>query len=219
MNTMKILIADDQPLMRDGLKTIIENEIDMSVIGVADNGMDAYKMACEMLPDIILMDIRMPFVDGVESTRLIKKEHPEIIILLLTTFDDDEYIADALYFGANGYLLKSIETSNLLNCIRKSLSQVTIMDKHITNKISEKLSRIPSTSKEMPKIEDFSEREIEIMKMMLEDCSNREIARACFITEGTVKNYITNIYRKLNTNDRKKAITLLNAFFSDLHLQ
>ncbi|WP_258880980.1 response regulator transcription factor [Clostridium tagluense] len=213
---MKIIIADDQPLMRDGLKIIIENELDMSVIGVADNGMAAYKMACELIPDIVLMDIRMPFINGVESTRLIKKEHPEIIILLLTTFDDDEYIADALSFGANGYLLKSIETTNLINCIRKSVCQVTIMDKHIISKISEKLSQIPDISNEMPKIQDFSDREIEIMKMMLTDYSNRAIANACFITEGTVKNYITNIYRKLKTNDRKKAITLLNVFFTDV---
>lgn len=219
MNNMKIFIADDQPLMRDGLKTIIENEADMSVIGVADNGMDAYKMTCELLPDIVLMDIRMPFIDGVESTRLIKKEHPEIIILLLTTFDDDEYITDALSFGANGYLLKSIETSNLLSCMRKAVSEVTIMDRHIISKISEKLCKVPADSKEIPRIEEFSEREIEIMKMMLNNCSNREIAKACFITEGTVKNYITNIYRKLDTNDRKEAITLLNILFNDLQAQ
>lgn len=215
---MTILIADDQSLMRDGLKTILENEPDMSVIGAVDNGMSAYKMALELLPDIILMDIRMPFVDGVESTRLIKKEHPEIIIILLTTFDDDEYIVDALKYGANGYLLKNIETDNLINCIRKSVSGIALMDKNIISKISRKLNKLPDEIDVMPKLEDFSEREIEIMKLMLKDYSNREIADTCFITEGTVKNYITSIYHKLNTNDRKKATNILNELFEDSHM-
>ena len=202
---IKILLADDQPLMRDGLKTIIENEKDMTVIGMAANGLEAYDMAKQLMPDVVLMDIRMPLMDGVEATRIIKKELSQIIVLLLTTFDDDEYVMEALAYGADGYLLKSIETKVLLDGIRNSLKGLSIMTSEIAASLSRQLFDKTSSSSPFSRFEDFSEREQDIILCIIDEFTNREIADKFFLSEGTVKNYITGIYRKIGTSDREKA--------------
>ncbi len=208
MEKIRIMIADDQPLMCDGLKTILENEEGIEVIATVEDGLKAYELGCQLKPDVILMDIRMPVMDGVESVRLIKRKHPEIIVIILTTFDDDEYILDALTNGANGYLLKSIQTEKLIRCIKDSVAGIFSMNKDIASKLAARLSGTNTTKRENS-IKELSERESEIAGLMAQSYSNREIAAKLFITEGTVKNYISTIYEKIGTNDRVKAAKIL----------
>ncbi len=210
MEKIRIMIADDQPLMCDGLKTILENEEGMEVVATAGDGLKAYELGCQLKPDVILMDIRMPVMDGVESVRLIKRQHPEIIVIILTTFDDDEYILDALANGANGYLLKSIQTEKLIRCVKDSVAGIFSMNKDIAAKLAASLSRGNTvTAKRENFISELSDRESEIAGLIAQSYSNREIAEKLFITEGTVKNYISTIYEKIGTNDRVKAAKML----------
>lgn len=210
MEKIRIMIADDQPLMCDGLKTILENEEGMEVVATAGDGLKAYELGCQLKPDVILMDIRMPVMDGVESVRLIKRQHPEIIVIILTTFDDDEYILDALANGANGYLLKSIQTEKLIRCVKDSVAGIFSMNKDIAAKLAASLSGGNTvTAKRENFISELSDRESEIAGLIAQSYSNREIAAKLFITEGTVKNYISTIYEKIGTNDRVKAAKML----------
>ncbi len=210
MEKIRIMIADDQPLMCDGLKTILENEEGMEVVATAGDGLKAYELGCQLKPDVILMDIRMPVMDGVESVRLIKRQHPEIIVIILTTFDDDEYILDALVNGANGYLLKSIQTEKLIRCVKDSVAGIFSMNKDIAAKLAASLSGGNTvTAKRENFISELSDRESEVAGLIAQSYSNREIAAKLFITEGTVKNYISTIYEKIGTNDRVKAAKML----------
>ena len=209
MKNIRILIADDQPIIRDGLKVILENETDFEVAATAEDGLKAYELALTLIPDVILMDIRMPVMDGVESTRIIKRAYPDIKIIMLTTFDDDEYVVEALSYGADGYLLKSIQTDKLVNCIRDSLSGIFSMNAGVASKIAGKLSAINNCSNTCPSVDGFTEREIDIAKLICTGCSNKEIAAGLYLSEGTVKNYISAIYEKIGTNDRMKAVQIL----------
>jgi DNA-binding NarL/FixJ family response regulator len=211
MNRIRILIADDQTLMRDGLKTIFELEDDMEVAGVAKNGLEAYEMTAALRPDIVLMDIRMPVMDGVESVRLIKKDYPSTVVIMLTTFDDEEYIIRALQFGANGYLLKDIQGNRLIEAVRDGASGNMLMPSGIASKLAARLSQMPSDQNPQDRsvIPEFSERETEITRLMAKGYTNGQIASALHLSEGTVKNYISSIYSKIGTSDRTCAVIFL----------
>jgi DNA-binding NarL/FixJ family response regulator len=213
MKKYRILVADDQTLMRDGLKIIFDLEDDMEVIAVAENGEQALLLTQELHPDIVLMDIRMPVMDGVESTRLIKKQFPEVIVIILTTFNDEEYIIQALNFGASGYLLKDMPGERLIQAVRDSITGNLMMPSSVAAKLAGRLSDMRKAETE--RIKELSEREIEIAKLIVSGKSNRDIANILYITEGTAKNYISAIYNKVGTNDRTKAIELLKVFLSD----
>lgn len=213
MNKIRVMVADDQTLMCDGLKTILENEEDIEVVSTASDGLQAFELCCTLKPDVVLMDIRMPVMDGVESTRLIKKECPEVIVIMLTTFDDDEYIIEALSYGANSYLLKSIQTDKLLSCLRDAVAGIFSMNADVAKKVASRLS-VSGIGNKQVSITEFSNREVEVARLMVEGYSNKEIASTIFITEGTVKNYISTIYDKLGTNDRVKAVNLLAKILS-----
>jgi len=212
MQKIKVLIVDDQSLMRDGLKTIIDLEPDMEVLGTCENGRVAIEKSKILHPDVILMDIRMPEVNGVEATKIIKKHFPNIKIIILTTFDDDEYIIDALSYGASGYLLKDIDGDKLINSIRDAYDGTLLMPGNIAAKLVSKLKESNKSPNNLSKAESnvyyekLSEREIEIAKLMLEGLSNKEIASELFITQGTVKNYISSIYGKIGVRDRTNAV-------------
>jgi DNA-binding NarL/FixJ family response regulator len=208
MDKIRVMIADDQPLICDGLRTILENEEDIQVVATVEDGLKAYELGCRLKPDVILMDIRMPLMDGVESVRLLKRDCPDIIVIILTTFDDDDYILDALTYGANGYLLKSTRTEKLISCIKDSVSGLFTMNRDVASKLAARLST-GSTAKRDIEIRDLTERESEIAGLMADSCSNREIAAKLYITEGTAKNYISTIYEKIGTNDRVKAVKIL----------
>ncbi|MFA9398350.1 MAG: response regulator [Clostridiaceae bacterium] len=206
MNKIKVLIVDDQTLMRDGLKTIIDLEDNMQVIGTGKNGQEAIEFCKNNKPDLILMDIRMPGMDGVEATKIIKILYPEIVILILTTFNDDDYIIDALTYGATGYLLKDIEGDKLIKAIEDGYKGCFMLPSEVAIKIAKKLSKNSVVSLEDKRsLVDFSEREIEIAKMLALGFNNKQISSSLYISEGTVKNYISSIYSKLGTSDRMAA--------------
>lgn len=139
MKPIRIIIADDQPLMRDGLKTVLELEKDFEVAGIAKNGYEAIQMADNLKPDVILMDIRMPELDGVESVKAIKEKHPDVKVLMLTTFNDEDYIIQALAAGASGYLLKDIEVDSLVGSIRNACSNNLVLPPLVAAKLAEGL--------------------------------------------------------------------------------
>lgn len=206
MDKIKILIVDDQALMRDGLKTIIGLEDNLEVIGTLKNGQEAVEFCMKTVPDLILMDIRMPVMDGVESTKIIKSQYPNTVILILTTFNDDDYIVEALAFGASGYILKDIEGDDLIRAINDAHKGSFMLPSQVAIKIAKKLSQSSIVSVEDKKsLADFSEREIEIAKMLALGFNNKQISNSLCISEGTVKNYISNIYSKLGTSDRTAA--------------
>ncbi len=202
---IRVLLADDQKILRDGLRALLQSA-EISVIGDASNGREAVEMALSLKPDVILMDIRMPEMDGVEATRQIKQQLPQTVIIVLTTFDDDEYIIKAMTYGASGYLLKDIDSTRLIQAIRDGMDGNIILPGRIAAKITSHLSGIGQSSAQA---DDFTEREIKIIRLLTAGRSNAEIAETLFLTTGTVKNYISQIYQKLGVSDRANAVIAL----------
>lgn len=203
MNPITVLLADDQTIIRDGLRAILGTYSDILVVAEAENGMEAYEQSKVHNPDVILMDIRMPQIDGVEATRLIKQDFPETVILMLTTFDDDESILGAITYGASGYLLKDISGAKLADAIRDAARGSVILPGNIAAKITKHINwqGCPKTP-----LSDFTMREQEIIRLLIQGKSNQEIARMLFLTVGTVKNYVSQIYSKADISDRANAI-------------
>lgn len=218
MEKLRILIADDQTLMRDGLKTILELEADMEVVGTAKNGTEAVEMAAALMPDVVLMDIRMPMMDGIESLKRIKCEFPEMHVLMLTAFDKDDYIIEALASGANGFLLKDLSGDKLIEAVREGAKGKMMLPSQVAAKLAARLavgqkphrtgSDLSAFFHQFVKLSDkhFTEREQEIIYYMVRNWNNRKIAERLGIAEGTLKNHITSIYDKIGTNDRLEAI-------------
>jgi DNA-binding NarL/FixJ family response regulator len=211
MDQIRVLIADDQALMRDGLKNILDLERDMKVVATAVNGLEASDMAEILNPDVILMDIRMPLMNGVESVKIIKEKCPQSKVIMLTTFNDEEYIIDALASGASGYMLKDTEIDKLTEAIRDAFNGKMIIPPTVASKLAEGLSKMTSRKKEenLSGTLNFSERELEIAGMLVQGFTNRQISSALFISEGTVRNYISGIYAKIGVGDRTNAVLYL----------
>lgn len=204
---IKILIVDDQPLVREGLGTLLGLRPEIEVVGMAEDGIDALHKAQQLHPDIVLMDIRMPGVNGVEGTRLLKDRLPDVKVLILTTFNDSEYIFDALEEGASGYLLKDMPTDTIAQAILTVHHGGVVLPKDFTSQVLTEL-RMKSQNGpvEMPKgVQDLSNREIEVLTHLGEGLNNKEIADVLFITEGTVKNHVSNVIQKLGLRDRTQA--------------
>ncbi|WP_248928490.1 response regulator transcription factor [Paenibacillus hamazuiensis] len=217
-----ILIADDQALMRDGLQTILNLEEDMRVVGSARNGEEALQLTAELSPDIILMDIQMPVMDGIECTKRIKQLYPEQLILILTTFTEDEYIIEALAGGATGFLLKDMPGDKLIQSIRDALDGHFMLPSVIAAKLASRLSQVshsPQIRIDAGRLKasgiTFTDREKDIALLMLEGKSNRDIASQLIMREGTVKNYVSAIYNKVGTNDRTLAMIALKELLKD----
>lgn len=214
MENIRVLIADDQTLMRDGLKTILDLEENIEVVALAKDGVEALALCAITDPQVVLMDIRMPNMDGVECTKLIKETYPNIIVLILTTFDDEDFIINALSHGATGYILKDIEGDALIKAIYDAHQGSFILPSKIAIKLAGKLnkalnhesvnSRQTRESTGLTALE-LSEREIEIAKMLSQGFTNKQIASALYISGGTVKNYVSNLYSKIGIFDRTAA--------------
>lgn len=202
---VRILLADDQQLFVENLKVVLEHQDDdISVVGIAENGDEAVRMALSLHPDIVLMDIRMPVTDGVEAARRIHKAEPGIAVLMLTTFDDDDYVHDALANGAVGYLSKNIPSSVLLESIRGVLAgTVQLSPEVVAHLVDRPAPR--NTQGDFP-VEHLSPREREVLFLMSRGYDNRLIAERLFISEQTVKNHISRIYRKLGIHTRITAM-------------
>ncbi|MBU3196541.1 response regulator transcription factor [Clostridium algidicarnis] len=208
---IKVLIADDQTLMRDGLKTILDLEEDIEVIATAENGEIAFQKSIELTPDVILMDIRMPIMNGVDSVKKIKSVLPKVAVIMLTTFDDDEYIIEALSNGASGYLLKDMPAEKLIEAIRDSLKGQLFIPTNIAAKLISRLYEKEASKNTLKKDLALSERELQVSSLLIEGYNNKQISSKLFISEGTVKNYISNIYSKIGISDRTKAALFLKA--------
>jgi DNA-binding NarL/FixJ family response regulator len=203
MNQITVLLADDQTIIRDGLHALLETNPDIQVVAEARNGLEAYEQTGIYHPQVVLMDIRMPQMGGVEATRLIKQDFPETAVLVLTTFDDDDSILGAIAHGASGYLLKDISGAKLAEAIRDTVRGSVILPGNIAAKITKHIGR--RARPETPPA-DFTQREQDIIRLLIQGKSNQEIAQTLFLTVGTVKNYISQIYSKAGITDRANAI-------------
>jgi DNA-binding NarL/FixJ family response regulator len=206
--TIRVLLVDDQALFREGLGTLLSVHKDIQVVGGAGDGREAVEVAARVRPDVVLMDVRMPVLDGVRATHLLAKEQPRCKVIVLTTFDDDEYIFDALRVGAVGYLLKDVASAQLVEAIRAAARGESILQPSVAAKVIAEFSRVSSMvqSAQMEQlVEPLSEREGEILSLIAQGASNKEIAGQLFIAEGTVKNHVTNILGKLGVRDRTQA--------------
>lgn len=205
MMEIKILIADDQSIIREGLKLILDMEEDLKVVGVATNGQEALKLTEELEPDVVLMDIRMPILDGVAATKRICEMGLNTRIIILTTFSDDQYIFEALKAGAKGYLLKDVPSNELADSIRMVMRGGMLIHPEVAVKVVKGLSN-PSKEQEVSAAqrqpEALTTREIEIVRLIGQGRTNKEIAAELYLSEGTIKNHITNILSKLYLRDR-----------------
>lgn len=200
---IRVLIADDQKILREGLRALLGMKEDISVVGEAGDGREACELARQTKPDVVLMDIRMPQMDGVEAAKVIKSELPKTAVIMLTTFDDDEYVIKAMTYGASGYLLKDIDSDKLIEAVRDGVNGSIILPGRIAAKITSRFSGSGGASY------DFSEREKEIIRLLTAGKSNAEIAKALYLSTGTVKNYVSQIYLKLGVKDRANAVIAL----------
>lgn len=198
---MRILIVDDDALIRDSLSIILELEEDFEVVGTAKNGQEAFEMCKEKYPDIVLMDVRMPVLDGVLGTKLIKSSFSDIKIIILTTFKDDEYIKEAVKNGAEGYILKNQSSDSIVETIRTVEKGNAVFEKEIARTLSAMLKNVSYESKPVINTE-LTPRELDILKLIAEGLSNKEIAAKLYLSEGTVRNYVTNLLEKLELRDR-----------------
>jgi DNA-binding NarL/FixJ family response regulator len=221
MEQIKVLLVDDQRLFVESLRTVIETRAtDITVVGVAYNGAEAIECVAKELPDVVLMDVRMPVMNGVESTRLIKEQYPDIKVLMVTTFDDDQYVIDALRLGAVGYLLKDMPPAELITAVRAVYEGGVLISPTVAAKMVEKLTSPVGTEKEMTDqhdagtgsyagINELNGREKKIIQLMAQGYDNKEIARELYVAEQTVKNYVSIIYSKLGVRDRVQVSRLV----------
>jgi DNA-binding NarL/FixJ family response regulator len=206
MSGIRVLLADDQTLFREGLRTLLSVQTGFEVVGEASNGEEALRLVARLRPNVVLMDLRMPVMDGVAATRRLRAENPDVHVLVLTTFDDDEYVFEALRSGAVGYLLKDAPTSDLVNAIKAAARGESFLQPSVAAKVVAEFSRL--TQRPLPRAglaEPLSDREIEVLRLVAGGASNREIANSLVIAEGTVKNHLTNILGKLGVRDRTQA--------------
>jgi DNA-binding NarL/FixJ family response regulator len=211
---IKILLADDQSLFADNLKLMLETlSEDISVTGIASNGQEAIELAGKEQPDIILMDVSMPVLDGVEATRILHQQFPGIKIVILTTFPDDSYVKDALHYGAYGYILKNMRSEDLIASIRAISRGAALFSPAILEKLSRMEDVKPESGgrehngyKEL--ISRLGNREREILSLVAKGYSNKRIADAIFVSEPTVRNYISSIYAKVGTKDRLEVMSI-----------
>jgi DNA-binding NarL/FixJ family response regulator len=205
--TIRVLVADDQSMVRAGFRMLLGGEEDIEVVAEASNGLEAVDKAARYDPTVVLMDIRMPELDGLEATRRILSADPAARVLILTTFDLDEYVYEALRAGASGFVLKDEPPEQLLAAIRTVAAGDALLSPAVTRRVIEQFTRVPRPTP--PKeLEDLSERETEVFRLIARGLSNGEIAQELFISETTVKTHVTHILSKLGLRDRVQAVVL-----------
>lgn len=212
--TIKVLLVDDQNLIRQGLKALLELEPDLQVVGEAENGKTAIELVEILQPDVVLMDIRMPIVDGVAATREICQRYKNTKVLVLTTFDDDIFVSEALRWGAIGYLLKDTPSEELAAAIRAVYKGYTQLGPGLLEKA---IAKVPPPPPSLPPgATELTPREREVLRLIAAGASNREIAEKLYISEGTVKNHVTSILNRLNLRDRTQAAIFANTFLPQI---
>lgn len=209
----KVMIVDDQEIVREGLKMILSLHEDINIIGEASNGEELLKFVEEEMPEVVLMDIRMPVMNGIETTKAMKEKYPNVKIIILTTFNEDEYIFEVLKNGADGYILKDSGSKEIIAAIKSAMGGEVLLNPKVTARVVSALNSMKpvaeSKNMEIEKkrlLETLTPREVEVAKHVLEGKSNKEIAKDLFVTEGTVKNYVSRILEKLEFKSRTELI-------------
>jgi DNA-binding NarL/FixJ family response regulator len=201
---IRVLLADDQALVRSGFRMILENRSDIEVVGEAQNGLEAIDLARDVEPDVILMDVRMPELDGVEATRRIVASGSPARVLILTTFDLDEYVYEAIRAGASGFLLKDVQPVELVDAIRVVAAGNALFGPTATQRLIERFGELPKQAP--PTLDALTEREREILRLLAGGLSNAELAERLFVSETTVKSHVSSVLRKLGVRDRVQAV-------------
>jgi DNA-binding NarL/FixJ family response regulator len=199
---VRVLVADDQRLMRAGIVSLLELQATIEIVGSAANGQEAVELALNLKPDVVLMDVRMPGMDGVQATMRIRQQLPNCQILMLTTFDDEEYVIEALRAGACGYLLKDIPAQDLARAIQAAHNGIYQLDPSVAAKV---IGALGTKKESQPAMIELTERERAVLRLIAQGATNREIADRLVISEGTVKNHISNILSRLGLRDRTQA--------------
>lgn len=208
MNKIKVVIADDQTLFRQGLRMLLSVQPDIDVVGEAENGVEALRLIAQHAPQVVLMDVEMPVLDGVAATRRVRQEYPDCQVVILTTFDNDDYVFEGLRVGALGYLLKDTPAEKLVDAIRIAARGASFLEPSIAAKVlSEfnRLSEIATAQRRQSLADPLTPRETEILRLLAQGMTNLEIASRLVITEGTVKNHVTAVLSKLGVEDRTQA--------------
>ena len=204
---IRVLICDDQMVVREGLKAILSTAKNIDVVGVAGDGSEGLELLPQVLPDVVLMDLKMPVMNGVQATRAIRDRFPHVRVLVLTTYDADEWVFDAIRSGAAGYLLKDTPREGLIHAIEDVAAGQTPVDPAVAGKLFTHVSRT-KTSPPTTLTAELSERELDVLRLLGRGLNNAEIARRLCLSEGTVRNYVTSILAKLDVSDRTQAAVL-----------
>jgi DNA-binding NarL/FixJ family response regulator len=204
VSKLRVVIADDQPMMRAGFKAVLESAGDIEVVAEAGTGEEAVRAAGELAPDVVLMDIRMPGMDGIEATRLLPRQR----VLILTTFGLDEYIINALRAGASGFLLKDAPTDEVVAAVRAVAAGDAVLSAQVTRQLLNQVARrLPAAVSRQPtELESLTQRELEVLRMLASGLSNAEIATALVVSEATVKSHVSALLGKLGLRDRVQAV-------------
>jgi DNA-binding NarL/FixJ family response regulator len=205
---IRVLVADDEALVRSGVRMILESQEDLEVVAEAADGAEALDAVARLCPDVVLMDVRMPKLDGIEATRRIAAARSESRVLMLTTFDHDELVYDAMRAGASGFLLKSAPPEQLVTAVRTVIAGESLLAPVITRRLVEAFVRGPRPGERPAALAELTDRECEVLRLIAHGRSNREIAGELFLSEGTVKTHVNRIFRKLDLRDRVQAVVL-----------
>ncbi|WP_298748545.1 response regulator transcription factor [uncultured Serinicoccus sp.] len=209
---LRVLLVDDQPLLLQGFSMILSTEADVEVVGQAADGREALAAVAAHRPDVVLMDVQMPVLDGIEATRRIVSEHPHVKVVILTTFDRDDYLFDALEAGASGFLLKNAEADDLVDAVRAAAEGHALLAPEVTMRVIDRMAGGPRGPGPGPAgdpetaLPQLTEREREVLRMMARGLSNAEIAAEAFVSEATVKTHVSNVLAKLLVRDRVQAV-------------
>ncbi|MHB8133180.1 MAG: response regulator transcription factor [Anaerolineaceae bacterium] len=202
---IKVIVCDDQEIVCQGLRTILNNDPQIEVVATAHDGIELIPFVEKLQPDLILMDLKMPVMNGVQATQHIHQSFPHIKILILTTYDDEEWLFDAIRSGASGYLLKDTPASSLIQAIKGTVSGETYLDPAVAGKVLSSISEPRQSPLKKSSIQ-LSDREMEVLQLMARGLVNADIARELYLSEGTVRNYTSAIFTKLGVNDRTQAV-------------
>jgi DNA-binding NarL/FixJ family response regulator len=209
---IRVLIVDDQDVVRQGLRVILKHEVNIEVVGAAANGQEAIEQTARLKPEVVLMDLKMPVLNGIQATRAIVEKFPQTRIVVLTTYSADEWVFDALRAGACGYLLKDSDSADIVRAIRGAVAGEVTIDPAVAGRVLAEFNRLTThaaiQADALPAIEPLTERELTVLQHLANGKSNREIAETLFLSEGTVKNYVSAIMSKLQANDRTQAAIL-----------
>jgi len=206
---VRVLLVDDQALFREALTMLLDAHSEVEVVGEAANGDEALRIAAELRPDVVLMDLRMPVLNGIAATRRLRAEQPDVRVIALTTFDEDAEVFEALRAGAVGYLLKDVSSTRLVEAVLAAVRDESVLQPSVAAKVVARFARLPADQDPAPRpqplVVPLSDRELDVLRLLAQGRSNREIAAALFLAEGTVKNHVTNVLAKLGARDRTQA--------------